>query len=197
MDNGQPNTHGLEQQIVDLYVKQGQPINQVCQVTGESYAQVTKILKKNDVKILGRGTYTLRGADHPSSKLSHTGRQDLENELLAGRSHGPLAKAYNLSRERVRQIAEAIGAPSGRELQLLRRAERIRKKEAEKAERQRIRELEKEERYKKWRELWRKGYTVPQMAKKLGLNPGSVSVRVVNLRKKHPTWFPKRNSRHA
>lgn len=192
MDSEQLELPAFDKMVLDLYVQQGYPINHVCEMTGESYSRIKRTLQRNNVSIRGRGTYTLWGADHPSSKLSHEDRQMLESELLAGRSHGPVSRDYNLSRERVRQIAEAIGAPTGRELQLLRRAERKRKKEAEKKERQRIREQEKEERYRPWRKLWAEGYSVAEMAERLGLNPGSVSVRIVNLRKQHPDWFPKR-----
>lgn len=197
MENVQPDMRGFEQTVLDLYVKRGEPINRVCELTGGSYLKVKNVLKKHEVDVRSRGIYTLRGADHPSSKLSHDQRQSLENELLAGHSHGPLARTYGLSRERVRQIAATIGAPSGRQLQLLRRAKRRRKKEEARRKRAEQRAKEREERYALWRRLWAEDLPIAEMAQRLGLKPGSVSVRIVNLRKQHPDWFPRRHGRRA
>lgn len=192
MADTQHLTPGLEKRVYDLYVAQGLPINRVCERTQQSYGKVRGILEKLKVPIRGRGTYTLRGADHPSSKLLPEDREGLEIELRAGQPHGPLAKAYGISRERVRQIAEGIGAPTGRELQILRRAERLRKKRAVRAQKAEAREAAKQARYAKWRDLWAAGKMIPEMAAELGLKSGSVSVRIVKLRKEYPEWFPKR-----
>lgn len=48
------------------------------------------------------------------------------------------------------------------------------------------------ERYRPWRSMWADGRSVKDIAAKLNLQPGAVSVRIVNLRKEHPDWFPKR-----
>ncbi len=192
MDRLQLEQPGMAEKIVDLYLGQGWPINRICERTGESYSRVRRILDEKKVAIRGRDSYTLRGSSHPSAKLTANELTELEAELLAGRPHGELATRYGISRERVRQIGERIGSPSGRDLQLLRRAERARERELKRKERDERRRREHVVRYEPWRRLWDNGLTVKEMAEELGLQPGAVSVRIVNLRKAHPDWFPKR-----
>lgn len=192
MDRPQRSQHGLEEKIADLYLGHGLPISRISEITGESYNRIRRILGRLQIPVRSRDSYILRGSNHPSAKLSASDLVELEAELLAGRSHGELAARYGVSRERVRQIGQRIGSPSGRELQLLRRAEKAREREMQRQLRHERRKCEHVERYKPWRELWEKGLRVKEMAKELGLKPGAVSVKIVNLRKDHPTWFPKR-----
>lgn len=69
-------------------------------------------------------------------------------------------------------------------------------KKVEKARERRERRAEAErikfEKYAKWRQMWDDGLLVREIAQELGLSEGSVSVRIVNLRKDHPDWFPLR-----
>lgn len=175
-----------------MYVQQRAPINSICQELETSYTTVRAILDSNKIPVRGRGTYTLRGADHPSSKLSSDDLQALETALLGGEEHGPLAAKFGISRERVRQIANGVGAPTGRQLQMMRRLKKQKEKDALRQKRQEAREQDRYERYRPWRDLWAQGYSVKRIAASLCLQPGAVSVRIVNLRKDYPDWFPKR-----
>jgi len=178
-----------------LYVDQGMPISQVTRLLGLRYPTIRQLLEKLGVPVRGRGAYTQKGAAHPSSKLSEELRQKLESELRLGHPHSQLATQYGLSRERVRQIATRIEAPTGRQLQTSRRQARDEKK----VEDQGLREQAKIERhdrhYAEWRRLWAAGVSIRGLAEALQLKQGSVSVRIVQLRKTHPSWFPKR--RHS
>ncbi len=183
---------GFERLVLNLYQNQGWPINKICKQYNVSYSKIRGILEAHNVPIRGRGTYTLRGADHPFSKLSDEDLESLENDLRGFQSHGKLAKKYGVSRERVRQIAERLGTPTGRELQMIRRYQQKRAAEEAKRRKQAEKEKAKFDKYALWRQMWKDGLKVQDMALELGLSEGSVSVRIVNLRKSYPDWFPLR-----
>lgn len=92
----------------------------------------------------------------------------------------------------MRQIAKQIQTPTGRELQALHKRRKDIELKEERTLREQRRRQEIEDKYSFWRQLWREGYTVEEMANKLGLTKGTVGVRIVNLRKEHPNWFPSR-----
>ena len=192
MVNKQLETSGWEEEAERLYLVEGKPLSTVCQQLDQTYQRVRKALQDRGVAIRGRGTYSMQGADHPSSKLCQEDRHLLEAEILAGKPHSKLSRAYGLSRERVRQIAQSLGAPTGREIQLVARHKKEQIRQQRAARRQEQREKQRYEHYRRWRELWYEGVPVRDMAEELGLKPTSVGVRIANLRHEYPDWFPRR-----
>jgi len=182
-----------EGRVLGLYLQEELPISAITDMTGLGYMSVRRILEANRLPVRGRGVYTLKGADHPASRLTREQRAVLDDELMQGLSHSRLSEKYGISRERVRQIAQAIQAPTGRELQRLRRERRDQERRRRQAERADKRQENFENGYQKWREMWDEGLIIPEMARRLGLKPGSVSVRIVHLRKEFG-WFPKRRA---
>lgn len=127
------------------------------------------------------------------SKLTPEQREALTSELRIGiRSHADLAMQYGISRERVRQIAVSSGAPSGREIQQQlthgKYLELQRKREERAQQAKEYRECV----YNTWRKLWAEGKTLAEMGDLLRISPETVGVRLAELRKVHPDWFPHR-----
>lgn len=178
--------------LLHQYVLECRSLTSLAREYHTNYQQIRRLLTSLGIPIRGRGCSAYRGSAHPSSKLSVDSRNDLETALLAGQPHGELAREYGLSRERIRQIAETIGAPTGRQLQDRRRYERQRRKLERQQELQELRKREKHLKYRPWREMWAEGVPIKEMARRLGQKPGTVGVRIVNLRKEHPDWFPLR-----
>lgn len=192
MVNKQLEISGWQEEAERMYLVEGKPLSQVCQQLGQTYQRVRKTLEARGVEIRGRGTYSMQGADHPASKLCQEDRNLLEAEILAGKPHSKLSRAYGLSRERVRQIAHVLGAPTGREIQLMARHKKEQARQHRMRQRQQRREEQRDEHYRRWRELWREGLPIRDIAHQLGLKPASVGVRIANLRKEYPGWFPRR-----
>lgn len=186
----QPRRSGCDQRILDLYLKKGWSINRIRRELQTTYWNVKKVLRSAGVAIHPRKS--LAGSAHPSSKLSYEAREKLKSQLQAGRSHSGLAKEYGISRERVRQIAKEIGAPTGREIQKQQRRERRKEEEEQRLSRISQQEEDRYRRYAPWREMWRQGLRMKEMAKKLGLKENSVGVRITTLRREFPDWFPLR-----
>ncbi len=178
--------------LVRMYTDQGYSMLAISKETGISYARLRKLLTSRGLIIRGPGGRVPPGAEHPSAKLQPERRRELEALLLQGHRHTWLAKHFDISRERVRQIAREIGSPTGKELHDKARADRQLQAEAARAKRLEERRVRREEEYDVWRKLWACGKTITEIAHALHLQPGSVSVRIVLLRKKYPEWFPRR-----
>lgn len=193
MEEKPPLPHGLTpEDLVRMYVQDGRTLSDLSSALHLDYQFLRGMLVSRGVTIRGRGHTVCRGSDHPSSKLNKQDRQELEQALLDGQAHGGLARKYGLSRERVRQIALSIGAPTGREIQARQRQARKERQARRKAELEAVRRREKERRYRKWSEMWCSGMTTREIAERMKVSPGTVSVRIVNLRKEYPDWFPLR-----
>lgn len=187
-----PNPLPDTSKIVDLYVS-GLSIHTVSKQTGCPYGRVREILVDAGVALRPRSASYLVGADHPSSKLSAERRETLISELFAGeKQHRQLALEYGISRERVRQIAQYEKAPPGREVQRKVADRRAEFHDAELAARREGRQQKRDERYSNWRDLWAKGLSLRQMAAALGMSPMSIGVRITELRRSNPDWFPYR-----
>ena len=193
-----------EKKVVELYKNQMMSLNQVCRQVGRSFNFVSRVLRQQGIPVRSRSACALHGSAHPLSKLTEEQRGELERELLAGRSPGELVAHFNVSRERIRQMARKIGAPSGRDVLRAQKLDKAKENEEKKRKRDQLRKEQTKQRYQLWRRLWAEGYTVREMATELGLindemtedecrrKMSTVSVRIVTLRKRYPDWFPLR-----
>lgn len=199
MEHKPPNQRGSrEDLIVKLYHQDGLLVNQVAKTVGCAYSTVMGTLHRRGVPIRKRAACAPRGSDHPSCKLSQEELNELESELMGGRQKfGDLGAKYGLSRERVRQIAKRLGAPTGRQIQAMSRIARAAQESEAKALAAQARKEARLEKYQRWQELWDRGLTVPEMAAELGMTPGSVSVRIVMLRRRFPSWFALRRQAYG
>src|SRR5690606_7534356 len=107
---------GLEEDVLNLYVRQEMSIKRVSILLGVSYQFIRQTLKKHNVPIRGCD-YSRDSNPPPSTKIPGDRYQLLVQELKEGKRHSPLARKYGVSRERIRQIAQTLGTPTGRELQ--------------------------------------------------------------------------------
>lgn len=172
--------------IVSSY-QEGRSLNSLRQQYGMGYHQLKRLLTERGVEIRSRKVAS--SGVRPNGKLTKDQRLDLESRLRAGVPPGELAKAFQISRERVRQIGVEIGAPTGRELQR-RRRELQRKEALSKRERlRRARERSRYLKYQAWNDLWEEGLTLPEIAERLGLSVNGINVRIVQLRREFPGWF--------
>lgn len=198
--NAQPKDDGDAERAAQLYSTLGLSVRQVAEIFRLSMRKARALIIAGGATIrpIGGGTdLGPRGSSHHSSKLSPDDRMALETALFSGVTHVALARTYGVSRERVRQIAVEIGAPTGRDLQRLKKA----KTEARhlKTQKKRIVERERkfEERYVVWRELWNEGLTVGEIARRFGRSTATVNQRIVKLRNRFPDWFPYRSTNHG
>jgi transposase len=199
MEHKPPNQRGSrEDLIVKLYHQDGLQPNQVAKMVGCAYSTVMGTLHRRGIPIRKKGVCAPRGSDHPSCKLTAEELNELESELMAGRQKfGDLGIKYGLSRERVRQIAKRLGAPTGRQIQAMTRIARAAQESEAKALAAQARKEARLEKYQRWQALWDRGLTVPEMAAELGMTPGSVSVRIVMLRRRFPDWFQLRRQSYG
>jgi len=178
--------------IVHMY-GQGLSINAVACALNLPYSRVRRELEAAGVPIRSRADSYKLGAPHPTSKLSAAAKDLLTSELMLGcKQHRQLADEYGITRERVRQIAQATHAPCGREIQKRLATSRAEARTQELKERGEIRQQLRDVRYKRWQDLWEQGLPLREMATQLGLSPRSIGVRITELRHTHPGWFPYR-----
>jgi molybdenum-dependent DNA-binding transcriptional regulator ModE len=173
---------------------QGMSINALSRALDQSYGQVRAALETAGVTLRSRFDSYRRGSQHPTAKLSVESKTRLVEELHVGeKQHRQLADEYGITRERVRQIAQASKAPCGREIQkkLAKQREAAHSNGVE--DRKRLRQEQRDARHQEWRELWAQGLPLIDMAAKLGLSPASIGVRITELRQLHPDWFPYRH----
>ena len=111
---------------------------------------------------------------------------------LGQTSHNELAKHYGISRERVRQIAKEHQCPSGRDIAQVRREQRDEAKQTRIMERKIQARRRYEHRYLVWRDLWAQGKSIADIAAIMQTTVGTVGVRIAEIRKKFPSWFPYR-----
>lgn len=165
----------------------------VTKAMGLQYPVVRRILLEHNVPIRGKAVMSPRGSRHPSSRLSEDQRNQLLLDLQLGQtSHNELAKHYGISRERVRQIAKEHNCPSGRDIAAYRREQRDEAKQTYIMERKIQAKRRYEHRYLVWRDLWSQGKSIADIAAIMGTTVGTVGVRIAEIRKKFPNWFPYR-----
>ena len=187
----------MQQQVADLTIcdmyQQGLSIVKLSAALSLPYQYVRKVLEYSHVPIRSRVMTSKAGSNHPSSKLSAENREILMALLKkGGTQHSSLAEQFGITRERVRQIAKAIGAPTGRTIKnKMREARQKSKLQAQflSAQQRKDRQVA---RYMPWRELWRQGLKLQEMAQQLNLSYKAMGVRITELRKTNPDWFPYR-----
>jgi len=188
----QPLSPELELAVLELY-NQDMSMNAVTKAMGLRYPVVRSILLEHNVPIRGKAVMSPKGSRHPSSKLSEDQRNQLLLDLQLGQtSHNELAKHYGISRERVRQIAKEHSCPSGRDIAEYRREQREDARQTRVMERKILARRRYEHRYLVWRDLWADGKSIADIAAIMGTTVGTVGVRIAEIRKKFPDWFPYR-----
>ena len=188
-----PNAAVAPSDIVALY-KDGASLNALSKALSVPYTRLRRLLQDNNVPIRTRHESYCTGV-RPTAKLTPDAKTRLVAELHQGqKQHLQLAREYGITRERVRQIAEEVYAPCGREVQRRITAQRD-------AERQRVAKMHhdaqvqrREAKYQVWRDLWKTGITLVEMAKRLKMSPRAIGVRITELRRQHPDWFPYRRA---
>jgi len=189
----QPLPPGFDQLVLNLYKDQGWSIKRICLQYRVSYRQVRRVLSQHHVKLRPAGDYTRPGSEHPHAKLTKEQVDQLHADLRANVSHKPLSIKYGVSRERIRQIAQTLGTPTGRELRAMKKSKKLAETAKERQERQSKQSRAKYLRYSLWRSMWAEGLHIRDMAVRLGTTPGTVSHRIAMLRRVHPGWFPLRH----
>lgn len=178
--------------LCDMY-QQGLSIAKLSTAFALPYQYVRKVLAAHHVYVRPKNETARQGNHHSSSKLSPQQREDLIELLKAGeKQHRDLAVMFGITRERVRQIAITVGAPTGKEI---RRKLATYKKE-HKHETSSIHAIErkakKEARLQAWAKLWHDGLTLREMADQLGMSHRAIGVRITELRRRHIDLFPYR-----
>lgn len=171
----------------------GMSLNAVAHTLNAPYSRVRRVLEDAGVSIRPRTSSYCVGAAHPTSKLTFDEREALIAELREGvKQYQQLSSEYGITRERVRQIAKAANAPCGREIQRKLAKERLDARTQLLQQREDARQQKRDERYQRWQELWAKGLSLREMAETLSMSPMSIGVRITELRRVHPDWFPYR-----
>lgn len=172
---------------------QGMSINALSRALGIPYGRIRRELEAANVSIRPRSESYRTGSAHPTSKLSAEAKERLVAELMLGeKQHRQLSDEYGITRERVRQIAQASKAPCGRDIQRKLATSRAEARVQTLQEREQARQHQRDARYQHWQELWNQGLSLRDMATQLGLSPLSIGVRITELRHTHPGWFPYR-----
>lgn len=172
---------------------EGQSLNAIAHSLNVPYSKVRKVLEDADVAIRPRTSYYCSGSAHPTAKLTPEQRDTLIAELRRGdKRYQQLSIEYGITRERVRQIAKAANAPCGRDIQRRLAQERDTAHTCLLKEREEARQLRRDERYQRWQELWSQGLSLQDMAEQLGMSWRSIGVRITELRRVQPGWFPYR-----
>lgn len=182
----------LEQSLCEMAL-QGLPYRHIAATLQVSIDDIKATVRKHHIYL--KGAYAQRFAARAISKLTQEQRDELHTMIMDPENRfSALARRFNISKERVRQIAEEIGAPTGVGRRMVRIRKDAQEKESALFQRVHAREQSKEEHYAVWRRLWKDGAKITEMASYLGLSAKSVGVRVTMLRKQHPDWFPYRHS---
>jgi len=174
----------------------GTSVNALAREHQLPYAQVRATLLAAGVTLRSRSEACRFVDNFPTTKLTAEQRETLIDELRLGvKAHSQLAADYGVSRERIRQIAKAAQAPTGRDIR--RRIKDLRERETaeQEAKAEQERREKQEERHLLWRKLWAEGKSMSEMAKILNRSPMAIGVRLVELRRLHPGWFPYRRRR--
>lgn len=194
-----PISPELQQQLIESYTA-GTSMLRLATQHAIPYARLRQLLVAAGVEIRAASspTYGASG-ESPASKLTADAKQSLLAELQLGQEqHVNLAKKYGVSRERVRQIAKSIGAPTGREVQHRRTSERKSKRQEDAQYRANLREQMRRAKYQHWNELWERGLTMNEMAQALGqCSAATIGVRITELRRRYPGWFKLRRGSRA
>jgi hypothetical protein len=175
--------------ILGLYVEKRLQPTRTANRLGLPAALVVGFLQR-------RGVLRRRGPPPGTPrKLSVAARRNLEGEL-ATTTDAVLARKYDLSHERVRQIRQELGYPSSlivrRALAAPARAER---REREKLGRKLRRQQRRAKRLLAVNRLskrWRSGASVAELAQEYGYQYTSMNSHICNLRKEFPEKFPYR-----
>ncbi len=186
---------GWEDTVRHLFIRSRWEIKRIAEHLSISPGKVRDLLKREGYGTLGRGCFIRHGVYHRASKLTAAKIQELRTDLKTKPllNHSVLSRKYKLSRERIRQIAMDMKLPSRHRLmeaarKTLEREELLRREKYR--ESKSIRRFQQTQRL---RDYWAAGYEVAEIAKRMDLQPGTVGVRIVTLRKQYPDWFPFRN----
>lgn len=182
----------LEQSLCEMAL-QGIPQPHIAAALQVTLDDVKSVLRKHQICL--RNGYAKRFGPLAASKLTQEQREELHALIKDPENRfSVLARRFNISRERVRQIAEEIGAPTGVGRRMVRIRKDAQEKESALFQRAHAREQQKDEHYAVWRRLWKEGAKISDIAEYTGLSAKSVGVRITMLRKQHPEWFPYRHS---
>ena len=108
---------------------------------------------------------------------------------VSGVVHPQIAKRFDLTRERVRQIVAMHSQTPRRTMQRRRRAEEVVKRAAEARERQKKREA----RLRALSAAWKRGDSITEIAAAFGMRtPNAANSLISYRRKRHPALFPRR-----
>ncbi len=172
--------------ILRLYVQQRLPALETAERLRFNASRVVRFLRQRGV---------MRPAGNPGTprKLFPPIRQKLERELPTTPS-SMLARKYGVSRERIRQIREEVGAPSGREVQ---------RQWAAKARQQRREQRQLENRRRREERLaqkliainhlsarWKSGAKMRELAAEKRTTPATIATLIQRLRRSFPEKFP-------
>jgi len=188
-----PFTSRQQASILRLYVEQQLTVLVTAKRLRLSAGRVFRFLHE-------RGVTRPRGSGR--RKLDPAKRKRLESELLAT-PDAVLARRYGLTRERIRQIRQALGYPSSRIVrqEWVSRA-RAERQQREKQERQRAKEL-RQQQYRVDRlpaidrlsDRWKSGAPIRELAKEYGVSRHCLAARIQCWRKLYPEKFPYRFAR--
>lgn len=129
-------------------------------------------------------------------KLTDTEIEDLY--LNKNKNQSQIAQEANISRERVRQIINKLGLPTGREMLAEKREEKEKEKAKRRIQRQKAIEYNRKNRdkqlcdkYQYLQDLWESGKTLKEIENETGISKGSLSWIIGMMRSKFD-WFQKR-----
>ena len=179
--------------ILRLYVQQRLPALETARRLHLNESRLVRFLRQRGV---------MRPAGNPGTprKLFPAVRQKLEHELPTTPS-STLARKYGVSRERIRQIREEVGAPSGREIQLAWNAKvRQQQREQEQLEQRRRREQRLAQKLiaiNHFSARWKSGAKMRELAAEKRTTPATIATLIQRLRRSFPEKFPFRSRREA
>lgn len=182
------------ERIVEL-AQQGVPKNVLAKTFNMTRRKIDLLLAKHVVLRKQSGLHPVAGVgeSNPSAKLTNAERDNLFTMIQDPTYRfSDLARMFNISRERVRQFAKFLNAPSGTERRKVRKQTDTDQQKTRCDNKEVLQRINHEAHYDPWRKLWSQGASIAQMAKALDCSPKSVGVRITNLRKLHPDWFPYR-----
>lgn len=129
-------------------------------------------------------------------KLTDTEIEDLY--LNKNKNQSQIAQEANISRERVRQIINKLGLPTGREMLAEKREEKEKEKAKRRIQRQKAIKYNRKNRdkqlcdkYQYLQDLWESGKTLKEIENETGISKGSLSWIIGTMRSKFD-WFQKR-----
>jgi len=191
MPHTPPLPLGYEAIMVTKY-QNNHSIRMIAHQFGVTPVFVRKVLVRNNLEIKPATVFI---KNRERTKLAPDKLASLKHDLEAGSLHADAARAYGVTREWVRQLAKQWGLPTGRDARAQMRNQRLQTVIGRQVHDMKTTTVA--DRYTIWRELWDKNYTAREIANTLALSPQAVAVRICNLRKQYPTWFPTRRKPKA